>query len=170
MKKPIVMLLAISAFATTLLFAQDPGDAPDPSKFIERRIKFLTRGLQLTEDQQAQATTIFTKAAEDSAPLRADLKAARESLHTAVQSAGDITGLSNTIGTLTGQLTLIKATADAAFWNILTPDQQTKLKHFEAFRGGHRRGGPHGNEFQGGPAGNQFRGGQQRRGGPGGGA
>jgi Spy/CpxP family protein refolding chaperone len=148
MKQAVTKLLLTSVFAT-VAFAQPSGSPPDPAKFVQRRVEHLTSALSLTTAQQQQATTIFTNAANASTALRDSSSAARQSLSAAVK-ANDATGIdlaSNTIGNLTGQLTGINAKADAAFYQILTPDQQTK---FNSLKGA---GGPGGFGGRGGPGG-----------------
>jgi Spy/CpxP family protein refolding chaperone len=151
MKKAITTLLLTSAFATAILFAQGPGGPPDPAKMVQRRVNMLTKVLTLTTDQQAQATTIFTNALTANSGLTTNMKTARQNLRTAVEGndAGAIASNSNTIGTLTGQLTAAVANTQAAFWAILTPAQQTTLKALETSGRGPLGGGP--GPFGGGP-------------------
>jgi hypothetical protein len=92
----------------------------------------LTTLLSLTSDQQAQAGTIFAAAVTAHAALRTNLKTARTNLGTAIRnndSAG-INQASGAIGNLTAQITAAGANANAAFFQILTPDQQSKLAQF----------------------------------------
>ncbi len=126
MKKVLFSFLFASLFATTLTFAQRT--APTPADIAERRVNFLTRQLTLTTAQQQQATTIFTNSATADATVRANLKTAHQSLSDAVKannSAG-IDQAAATIGNLTAQVSANDAKADAAFYQILTPDQQAK--------------------------------------------
>ena len=146
MKKTIATLLLTSAFAAPLLFAQSSGNPPSPANRVERRVQFLTTLLTLTTAQQQQATTIFTNEATSATTLLASLRTARQSLRTAVENtdANTINQLSTTIGNLTAQLASNEATANAAFYQMLTPDQQAKLKDYQSRgpRGGGRgRGG-----------------------------
>ena len=135
MKKTINICLWTSALATSLLFAQGRGAPPDPATMAQRRVEFLTNLLTLTTAQQQEATTIFTNAATAEAAVRANLKAAHDSLSAAVQKndVATIDQVSITIGNLTAQSTSIDAKANAAFYQILTPDQQAK---FNQSRGG----------------------------------
>jgi Spy/CpxP family protein refolding chaperone len=92
----------------------------------------LTTLLSLSSGQQAQATTIFGAAVTAHAALRNNLKTARASLSAAVKnndSAG-INQASGAIGNLTAQITAAGASANAAFYQILTPEQQSKLGQF----------------------------------------
>ena len=129
MKKTIATFLLASAFATSLLFAQGPGNPPDPAAMIQRRIDRLTTLLGLTGDQPTQAKTIFTNAFTAGRTVGSDLRTARQSLRTAVQNndTNAINQLSTTIGNLTAQMTSNEALAEAAFYHILTTDQQAKL-------------------------------------------
>jgi Spy/CpxP family protein refolding chaperone len=122
---------------------------------MQHRIAFLTTLLTLTTAQQQQATTIFAAAATAAAPLHTSMKAARQALQTAVtgNDAATIDTNAATIGSLTSQLTSVEAKASAAFYQILTPEQQTKLTQFES-QGHGGFGGAMGMEpgaFHGGP-------------------
>ena len=138
-KAPLTIFLAVACM-TSLLFAQAPPThtPPNPATIAEHRVHFLTTLLSLTSDQQSTALGIFTNEAASAAPLYQQLKTARQSLAAAVKSnnSGAITTASTNIGTLTGQLAANKATADAAFYQLLHLDQQNKLTQFEKQRHG----------------------------------
>lgn len=118
-----------------------------------RRVAMLTRRLSLTADQQTQATTIFTAAATANATTYTSLSSVRQQLNDAVKAnnTAAINQAANTIGTLTTTLTASDAKANAAFYAILTPDQQTK------FNSSHGPGGFGGAGFGRGAM-NRFRG------------
>jgi len=127
MKKALLITLLNSAFATFLATAQAP-TPPTPAEMAQRRVDQLTRFLTLTTSQQQQALSIFTASATSEAALRDSMKTARESLNTAVK-VNDVAGIdraATTIGGLTAQQTSVASKADAAFYQILTPDQQAK--------------------------------------------
>jgi Spy/CpxP family protein refolding chaperone len=133
----------ISVFALSLALAQPPAGPPsgDP---LERRIEMLTNLLSLSSAQQEQAKAIYSAAATQSSALRANMETARQALDTAVR-ANNATGIDQaavTIGTLTAQSTSIQAKADAAFHQILTPDQQAKWNQRGPMRGPGPMGGP----------------------------
>ncbi|HUQ93461.1 MAG TPA: Spy/CpxP family protein refolding chaperone [Bryobacteraceae bacterium] len=138
-------LLTAAAVAATLSFAQHPGHKrggtpPDPAAMVERRVTQLSASLSLTEDQKEKATTIFTNASTAAQSLRSTLKTTHESLADAVKTnnTAAIDQFSATLGNLTGQLAAIQGKADAAFYAVLTADQQSKFN--ESRRGGFRRG------------------------------
>lgn len=127
MKRLLFSFLFASALAT-LSFAQPSGSAPAPADMAQRRVNFLTRQLTLTTAQQQQALTIFTTSATADAAARATLKTAHQSLSDSVKT-NNLAGIdqaSATIGNLTAQVSSTDGKADAAFFQILTPDQQTK--------------------------------------------
>lgn len=101
---------------------------------VQRRVSMLTTLLTLTTAQQQQATTIFTNAATADATVFSSMKTARQNLDTAIKNndSASIDQLATTIGNLTAQLTSTQAKADAAFYQILTADQQTKYAQLEA--------------------------------------
>jgi Spy/CpxP family protein refolding chaperone len=120
-------IAVFAAVAAAALMAQPPGP-PDAATMVQRRVSQLTTLLSLTDAQAAQATTIFTDAATASSTLQTDMGTARQSLHDAVKKndTKTIDQAAATVGTLTGQLTAIQSKADAAFYAILTTDQQAK--------------------------------------------
>jgi len=160
MKKRIILFVVTSAFSTSLAFAQGPAspptpaNPPNPANFVARRVQFLTKQLELTADQQQQATQFFTDEATADTPLLSTVRTTRQSLRTAVQNndLSTINQLATTIGNLTSQITSNEAVAEAKFYQILTPDQQSKWAASQ-----NRRPGP----FGGAPGGlgpNGFRG------------
>lgn len=151
MKKPYVLvpLLLIIALATSSVFAfaQKHGGPPDPATHVQRQVQHLTTLLSLTPAQQQQATTIFTNAANGGASFHSDMKTARENLQTAIKNndQNGIATAATTIGNLTSQMTAAHAKAQAAFYQILTPDQQNKMSQLESEGPGfgHFGGPPH---------------------------
>lgn len=116
--------------------------APDPATAAQMRVSHLATALSLTDAQQAQATTIFTNAMTASQNLHSSLQANRQSIADAVKKndTASIDQLSAAAGTLSGQLTAIDAKANAAIYQILTPDQQAKYDTMP--HGGPGGGGP----------------------------
>lgn len=152
MKHCKLMVLGTTLLACSLAFGQTAPTPPTPAQHVAHRVQFLTRALGLTSDQQNQATTIFTAAANAESGLRANLKAAHDSLETAIE-ANDTAGIataSEKLGQLHGQEIQAHSTAQAAFRAILTPDQQVKFKGLHGPHGsGH--GMPFGPEHLGAP-------------------
>ena len=164
MKRNLMNVLAIGTLATGLMMAQQGphrgpgGTPPDPATMVAHQVERLTDQLTLTAAQQAQANTIFTNAATALTPLRSNLQTAHTSLGTAIQKGdtASIDNLSSQIGSLTGQEVDVQSKAQAAFYKILTADQQTKL--------GTSHGGFGGLGGMGrGPAGQGFSGGRSRQ-------
>jgi len=133
-KVTIGTLLVFALTASVLLLAQMPPTPPDPATLAQHRVKFLTTLLTLNTAQQQQATAIFTSAATNESALQSQFWTTRQSLNTAVKN-NDTTGidqLASTLGSLSAQRTSIQARADAAFYQILTADQQNKLSQLES--------------------------------------
>src|SRR5215467_9226732 len=144
-KKAFFLALLTFGFAPTLLFAQHPGDMGDPATHVQHHVQHLTTVLSLNPSQQQQATNIFTSAMNGQSSIHNDMKTAHQSLETAIKNndQNGITQASNTIGNLTAQMIAAHAKAQAAFYQILTPDQQTKFSQFESEGPGMRHfGGP----------------------------
>jgi Spy/CpxP family protein refolding chaperone len=128
MPKRLLTLAALSAISLAPLAAQGTTTTTTTPPGIERRVAYLTTLLGLSTSQAAQATTIFTNAQTAAAALRTNMQQARQALRTAI-TGNDATGIEKAaaaIGNLMGQQTAIQAKADAGFYALLTPDQQTK--------------------------------------------
>jgi len=145
------LTIAVLALASVFAMAQH-GNPPDPGKMAQRHLDFLTKQLSLTPQQQQQASTIFSQAANNGKANHDQMRTAHDSLKAAVQkndSAG-IEQAANTIGNLTTQMISSHAKAQAAFYQTLTPDQQTKMNELESkhhgmgMGHGFRHGGPGG--------------------------
>jgi Spy/CpxP family protein refolding chaperone len=131
MKKTTIAILLMLACSTALVSAQTQTThtPPSPTTIVQHRVSFLTTLLSLTPAQQATATTIFTNAATTASGIRSQMKTAHQNLTAAVgnNDAASISSLSTTIGGFVTQLVSAQASAKAAFYQILTPDQQSKL-------------------------------------------
>lgn len=146
-KKSLVLVLLTIGFAASIVLAQGPQGAHDPATHIQRHVQHLTTLLSLTPAQQQQATTIFTNAMNGAASFHTDMKTAHQNLQTAIKNndQNGITQAATTIGNLTSQMIASHAKAQAAFYQILTPDQQTKMNELESEHkgmGGMGFGGP----------------------------
>jgi Spy/CpxP family protein refolding chaperone len=132
--------LLLSLVLAAALMAQGMGGPNNPQNYVKR----MTAELGLTADQQSQAATIFTNSTASQAPVHSSMATARQTLENAIRNndTNTIEQVATTIGNLTAQLTLAQSKARAAFYQILTPDQQTKLNQLESqrpnFRGGAR--------------------------------
>ena len=142
MKKTILAILLASAFATPAIFAQGPGNPPDPTKFVARRVQHLTTLLDLTPGQVSTATAAFTTAATANAALEPQLRAAHQALRSDIQGTGDITADATAVANLEAKVLINDATAEKALWGSLTSIQQEKLKALGP--GGFGGHGPHG--------------------------
>jgi Spy/CpxP family protein refolding chaperone len=142
MKQTLLQFALVLALAISPGLAQNSANAPGPANRVQHRLSFLTTLLDLTSAQQQQATTIFTASANTEAGLRSNMQTARQSLTAAIRNndVGTIDQLSNTIGALTAQMTSAQAKADAAFYQILTPDQQAKLAQYDSQKRPYGRG------------------------------
>lgn len=146
MKNAIQTSIIILALAASAAFAQmgpPPGDSAEHAK---HHLAMLTKHLDLTPAQQQQATTLFTNAAGSQTTVHNNMKTAHESLNAAIK-ANDTAAIDQAaanIGNLTAQMISAHAKARAAFFQILTPDQQAKLTQFESQHEHFGPGGRHG--------------------------
>ncbi len=151
MKNTVRSIAIILALAASFVFAQQMAPPHgDPATHMQHHLAMLTKHLDLTAAQQQQATTIFTNAASAQTTLHASLKTAHDGLNSAIKN-NDTAGIDQaaaTIGNLTAQMISNHARSQAAFFQILTPDQQTKMTQFESqhqhFGGPEGMGGFHG--------------------------
>jgi periplasmic protein CpxP/Spy len=146
--KKTAMLLALACVMTApAVFAQAPeaADAPPSAdriaNMVQHRVAHMTTELSLTTAQQTQVRNVLTTAAANESTSHASMKAAHTTLGTAIRSndAAAMEQAATTIGTLTAQETLAHAKTQAAIYQLLTPEQQTKMTQLESEE---RHGGP----------------------------
>jgi Spy/CpxP family protein refolding chaperone len=151
--KRIVTILALTTLSASFVFGQGPARTPTPptpAQIVANLVQRLTALLTLTTAQQTEATTIFTTEQTAVSALNTSMQTAQAALQTAIK-ANDLTGImtqATQIGNLTTQQVEDQAKADAAFYAILTTDQQTKYNQLHAVGLG-GRGGPGGPGFGG---------------------
>ena len=107
-----------------------PHTASKQAKYIS----FLSAFLSLSPGQQAETADIFAAASTAAGQLKATAKTHKRSLGTAA-AANDIGGISQSslaIGKVASQRHTADARANAAFFQILTADQQEKLTKFRS--------------------------------------
>jgi len=144
--KTLSRIFAVAALLTATVMAQRPfgvmtsSTPPDPATIVAHKVDRLTKLLGLSTSQAAQATTFFTESLNTVTPLETTLRTDRQSLQAAVKAneIGTIETLATTIGSLTGQVIAAQNKADAQFYAILLPGQQTTLNQS---RGSGRRFG-----------------------------
>ena len=124
----LVLAIAIPAFA------QSAPQPPSAAERTQRHVKMLTTLLNLTAAQQQQATTIFTAEANSQQNLHENEKSTHDSLRNAIKSndTAAIDQISAAMAQSHAQAMSTRAKADAAFYQILTPEQQTKMSDLEA--------------------------------------
>jgi Spy/CpxP family protein refolding chaperone len=126
---PVVIMVGalVSAFAQTQT-------KPSAADMAAHQVKKLTTLLSLTSAQQQQATSIYATAAKSEQTLHESEKQAHDSLRAAVKNndSATIDQIANGMAQTHAQLTSIRAKADAAFYQILTSDQQAKLGELES--------------------------------------
>ena len=149
MKKTALLLALACAFLTApALLAQAPAaDAPPETgatrgqHMIQHRLAYMTTVLSLTTAQQTQVKSVLTAAVANGSTTHGSMKTAHDALKTAIH-ANDAAGMeqaANSLGTLMAQEELARAKTEAAIYQVLTPEQQTKMTALESE--GHR-GGP----------------------------
>jgi Spy/CpxP family protein refolding chaperone len=146
MRTNLLKLIAFLALTSVFVAAQN-SNPPDPAQMAQRHLDHLTKQLSLTTQQQQQAQTIFSEVANNAKATHDQMRTAHDNLKAAIQkndSAG-IQQAATTIGVLTTQMTMAHAKAMAAFYQILTPEQQAKMNELESQHHGmgmHGHGGP----------------------------
>ncbi len=142
MKRRLFTAFIFLTLAVPFAFAQRSHTPPTPAQMVANKVARLTTLLTLTATQQAQATTIFTTEQTALSTVGASMKTARTTLQSDVQSnnAAGISAQASQIGALTTQEVEATATANAAFYAILTAEQQLKYNTLGG-PGGNGRGG-----------------------------
>jgi Spy/CpxP family protein refolding chaperone len=147
MRRRILAVSALAAFFGVLGNAQTSAPTPPTAaQMVANQVARLTKLLDLNTTQQASATAIFTTEQTALAALRTSMQTARTALKTAITANDTATiGTDSTqIGSLTGEEVLAQSTASAAFYAILTADQQTKYETLGPLGGPGGFGGPGG--------------------------
>jgi Spy/CpxP family protein refolding chaperone len=114
----------------SIVFSQTAATPPNPpttAQIVANMVTHFTTLLDVTSAQQAQATTIFTTQQTALQALQTPMQIAQAALQTAVKSNTGLSAAAAQIGSLTAQQVLAQATGAAAFYAILTADQQAKL-------------------------------------------
>lgn len=107
-----------------------PHTASKQAKYIS----FLSALLSLSPGQQAETVSIFAAASTAAGELKATAKSQRKSLgaSAAANDVGGIRQASLEIGKVASQRHTVDARANAAFFHILTADQQETLTKFRS--------------------------------------
>jgi Spy/CpxP family protein refolding chaperone len=107
---------------------------PHGARKQAKYISFLTELLSLSPGQRAETVSIFAAAGTAGSELKPSAKANKKSLgaSTGANDAARISKASLEIGKLAAQRHTIDAKASAAFFQILTPDQQETLTKFRS--------------------------------------
>lgn len=149
-------LLKVAAFlAMAGVFAVAQHQPPDPAEMVQHHVDHLTKMLSLTTQQQQQATTLLTQVVNNGKTIHDQMRTAHENLALAIKNndTASIEQNSNAIGNLTTQQIAAHAKAMAAFYQTLTPEQQSKFQ--EMVHHGMGMGmdgmGMHGHHGPGGP-------------------
>src|SRR6185312_8203227 len=106
MRRTLLKAIPLVILAGALAVAQH-GTPPDPAQMVQHHVDSLTRHLSLNAQQQQQATSIYTEAANNAKSLHDQMHTAHETLQAAIQKndTGTIEQVSNNIGNLTAQMT-----------------------------------------------------------------
>jgi Spy/CpxP family protein refolding chaperone len=140
MRTGLSTICVAAGLFTGHVFAQASRDGtlPDPQTMALRRVDRLARELSMTDAQKTNATTIFTDAYTASQSIRSDFQSNRQALSEAVKKNDTtaIDSLSIVSGTLDGQMIAVDSRAEAAFYAILTADQQAKYDSLPRGPGG----------------------------------
>ena len=131
MRYPITATLA--AMIAIPMAAQTLPQPPSAGEIVQHQVKTFTALLNLTSVQQQQAKAIYASAAKAEQTLHEGEKQAREALRAAVRNndTSTIDQVSATLGQSMAESTSIRAKADAAFYQILTSEQQSRLSDLE---------------------------------------
>ncbi len=134
MKRSSITILTLAALAAGIAFAQTAAAPAKPANLRAAVRQRVLARLNLTADQKTQFKTIMQQAKTGVQPLRTELQQNREAMAAAVKSnnTAQIQSLAAAQGALRGQVLAIRSQANAKFYAVLTPDQQTQLDQMRA--------------------------------------
>jgi periplasmic protein CpxP/Spy len=148
--KSILSRLLIAAFAVALATAAQSQTASDtpatpppaPHHFAHNfagdgGMRGYFRQLDLTDQQKAQMKTIMQKEGPAMKPLFQQLRASEQQLHQYAESTYDdakVRGVAAQQAQIHAELAVQRTKIHNEMFQILTPEQQTKLKELEASR------------------------------------
>ena len=141
MKKTAITLLLACVFAAPAVFAQETDAASTTTNAssraaskVQHRVAYLTTVLSLSSAQQTQVTNILTNGQANRSTAHTSMKTAHTNLQNAIRSndAAAMEQAANSLGTLVAQEALAHAKTEAAIYQVLTPEQQTKMAQLEA--------------------------------------
>ena len=137
MKKTLMTVAGVGVLAAAMMFAQSAATHAGRAGVGQRMAKYLN----LTPDQQAQATQVMMQAHEQAAPLRLQLKQSREALANAIKSGNDaqIDQITKAQAPVMAQVAAIRAHAFEKIYATLTPEQKTKADGMRQNFMSHRR-------------------------------
>ncbi len=156
----MISKLSLAVLAATLAFGQTTTTTtptpPSPATIAQMRVNRLASELNLTDAQKTSALSIFTNAITNAQTIQDSLRTNQQSVQTAIKNndTATINSLATASGALQGKLMAINATAEAAFYALLTADQKTL---YDAMPHG-GPGGPGGMGGGRGPGGAMMRG------------
>jgi len=152
-----LMSFAVLTAGLAVVRAFGQNGPPDPAEMIQMRVERMNEMLKLNKVQQKQITAIYMDAQKANQDVMSGMREANQSLTAAIKT-NDTNAMSqaaNVIGSLTAQITVNNAKAEAQVYAQLTPDQQARYQPMAGggMRGfGMRMGGPGGRgRGRGGP-------------------
>lgn len=139
------LAIAILGAGAALAEVGHRGHWGGPDAFGVRGLRFMSRYLNLTEDQQAQMKQIMQKEKPAFQPLMQQLKQVRAQERQIAEASTFDENQARTLATQQAQtmadLTVQKLRVESEMYQVLTSDQKTKLNQFLDQRGqraGHR--------------------------------
>jgi Spy/CpxP family protein refolding chaperone len=130
----LIRYAAITFAAAGLLLAQGTGTPPGTGRGagLANRLDRIATQLSLTPDQKTQVSSIAQNAFSQAQPLVRQMRQNHQAIEQLVKGGTtanfdqQLQTLANSQGSLTAQLSVIRAKALAQAWALLTPDQQQK--------------------------------------------
>ncbi len=157
MKKTLLAVLASSLLIVPAAFAQTHTKSAEQEhtysqnsvtrrdEMVNRRVESLAVIFNLTPEQQTEARTYFTKAANENENVEMNLRADHKTLSNDIKAMADQTKLSAdaaAIGNDQGKILANDANAQEHFFEMLKPQEQAKYE---------KLAGPWVGQFWGGP-------------------
>jgi Spy/CpxP family protein refolding chaperone len=140
-----LLIAALAVFFGTVIAKSQTADAPAPPPPSmhgpgfggEHMLRFFTEKLNLTDQQQEQAHAILQKEMPTIRPLMQQSRQMEEQLHQYAEGTYDeakVRTLAMQASEAKVELTVQKTRIHNELFQLLTPEQQAKMKEFEAKR------------------------------------
>jgi Spy/CpxP family protein refolding chaperone len=127
--KACTALVSSSCLFMVMATAHAQQTPPTAAQIAEHEVQFYTAVLSLTSEQQTEALEIFTVEATSASTIEASEQTLHNTLESGITSGNSsvISQTASSLGYMDGELTALRATAEAKLYQLLTTEQQARF-------------------------------------------